>query len=55
MKHKITMLQFFLFPDLTMSQKEIIQYISTAEREEPLIQKPSLVKTKLRHSQMKEN
>ena len=25
-----------------------------AEREEPLIQKPSLVKTKLRHSQMKE-
>ena len=37
-----------------MSQKEIIQYISTAEREGPLIQKPSLIKAKLRHSQMKE-
>ena len=47
MKHKITMLQFFMFPDLTMSQKEIIQYISTAEREEPLIHMPSLIKAKL--------
>ena len=38
-----------------MSQKEIIQYISAAEREEPLIQKPSIIKAKLRHSQLKEN
>ena len=38
-----------------MSQKEIIQYISTEEREEPLIQKPSLTKVKFRHSQLKEN